>query len=118
MRHILVLAWITILATGCSTSPSVKTAQSFGLDRNFSGKLSVEQEQKVPPFMRRAFHVEAVQEITTTALGQKLKTQEKLAEEIRDGVTYVALKDYRCVHFPNAVSGMMIVIERYEIKGK
>jgi hypothetical protein len=103
---------------GCASPPSAKTASCFGIPCDFSGKLSAEQEKCVPPELRGAFHVESVRNISAIELAGELKRKEKLAEESRDGSRYVALRDYRCVTFPNGVSGMMIVVERYRVEDK
>ncbi|MCX7044491.1 MAG: hypothetical protein NTX50_03255 [Candidatus Sumerlaeota bacterium] len=91
------------------------TPSCFGIPCDFSGKLTEEQEKNVPDKLRGAFHVESVSEISREELDMKLKSNEKLAEETHNGVTYVALKDFRSVHFSSGISGMMIVIERYKL---
>ena len=97
-------------APDAATTPSC-----FGIPCDFSGKLTEEQEKNVPEKLRGAFHVETVSEIGRAELDKKLKSNEKLAEEAHDGVTYIALKDFRSVHFSSGISGMMIVIERYKL---
>ena len=88
----------------------------FGLKDSFSGRLTEEQEAHVPESLRGAFHIETVQDITPAALKKLTARKERVAEEMRGGVRYVALRDYRCVHFDGGVSGQMIVIERYRVK--
>jgi len=116
-KNALGLVAIALFAVGCSTLPQDNISQCFGIPCNFSGRLSEDQERNVPQQLRGAFYVESVQDITKSTLAEKVKSQTKLAEEARDGQTYVAIRDYRCVDFGKGVSGQMIVIERYRIKG-
>ena len=90
-------------------------AQCFGIPNDFSGKLPPEREQHIPKPLRGAFYIESVHDITTDELAERLRVNSQLAEEVRDGNTYVAVEDFRDVEFGNGVSGMMIVIERYRI---
>jgi len=116
-KNALGLIAIALFEIGCCTLPRENISQCFGIPCNFSGRLSEDQEHNVPEQLRGAFYIESVQDITNSTLADKVKSQEKLAEETRDGQTYVAIRDYRCVEFGNGVSGQMIVIERYRIKG-
>jgi hypothetical protein len=85
----------------------------FGIGNDFSGKLSDEQERRVPEEIRGAFYVESVCEVTAAGLPARTKGKTTLAEESHDGARYVAVRDYRCVGFANGASGWMIVIGRY-----
>jgi hypothetical protein len=109
----LALCMATLVASG---SPS--TNSCFGIPCDFSGKLKPEQERGVPLEIRGAFYVEFVRDISKTDVQKVLKDKEKVAEETRNGVKYIAVKGYRCVQFSKQVSGMMIVIERYRIADK
>ena len=88
---------------------------SFGIANTFSGNLSKGQERTVPESLRGAFMIESLRTITAAALAEKLQFRILVAEEVRDGVRHVALKDLRCVQFSDDVSGQMIVIERYRV---
>lgn len=116
------LAAVLLFAGGCSSTdlnaPSHDASSCFGIPCAFSGKLTAEQQKSIPSSLHGAFYIESVREINKVELSQKLKRKEKLAEEVRDGVTYVALKDFRCVKFGNGVSGMMLVVERYRIEDR
>jgi len=121
---IALLAVLSLTGTSCRntiepTDPprAVSDGTSFVIDNQFSGQLSDKQEEFAAKELRSAFHVESVQDITKAELARRMEHNDKVLEETRDGVHYVALKDYRCVHFGNGVSGQMIVIERYRITG-
>lgn len=121
-KQAIALAAVLLFAGGCSgnhpNAPAHDTASCFGIPCEFSGKLTAEQERSIPSGLRGAFYVESLRPINKGTLAQELKHKEKLAEEVRDGATYVALKDYRCVEFGSGVSGMMIVVERYRIEDR
>ena len=129
--------WLAVMAVGCGpsrppvsdpgTRPEPASSEPtrpnphaigdadkcFGISNDFSGRLSDEQERSAPDELRGAFYVESVRKVTGAELSERTKGKTKLAEESRDGTRYVAVRDYRCVGFPNGASGMMIVIERY-----
>ena len=110
-----------LFAGFCSPEPAPPAADThstdacFGIPGDFSGRLTPEQEKSVPPALRGAFRVEHVRDIQANSLEPLLKNKTLMAEETRDGVRYVALKDFRCVHFDAETSGMMIIIERYRV---
>ena len=139
MRSIL-LAAVTVVAIGCNgeaprertnaestqtsatrtvgVDPNVASKQvgeSFGLANTFSGKPSEEQERTLPDALRGAFSIESLRRITSDELAAQLKNKTCVAEEVKDGKRYVALKDFRHVQFSDNVSGQMIVIERYVV---
>lgn len=92
--------------------------KSFGIPNEFSGRLSDEQERLVPKALRGAFIVESLRTILETDLEKALRYKTLVAEESCEGKRYVALQDFRCVHFSDDVSGQMIVIERYVVEAK
>lgn len=90
-------------------------ALSFGIANSFSGKLSPEEDRKVPKTLRGAFYIESLRETSSADLAKEREFKTQVAEERRDGVRYVALEDFRHVQFSDVVSGMMTVIEPYRI---
>jgi hypothetical protein len=114
----LVLAASLVATDGLPASDDKKTNSCFGISCDFSGRLTPEQERNVPPALHNAFYIKSVRDISETNLRQLLTKKKQMAEETRDGVRYVAIKDYRCVDFGKGTSGMMIVIERYRVVDK
>ena len=111
-----------VFMNSCATSPASRDSarttsqgECFGVPYSFSGRLSPDQEARVPEALRGAFYIESVRHMTSTNFEMRAKDREIIAEETRNGERYVALRDYRCVDFGNGVSGLMIVVERYRI---
>ena len=94
---------------------AVAATLAFGIDDDFSGKLTSEQESSIPKTLRGAYYIETLRRITKRELEQALKSKELVAEETRDGKRVVAIKDYRHVQFSENLSGQMVVIERYVV---
>jgi len=114
------LAAVAVVCASCSpTPPTQGPAQDgkirFGLPNEFSGRLTEEHRSAAAEAIRDAYYVESVQDITSAELERVAQGTDLVAEETRDGVWYVALRDIRCIHFDNGVSGQMFVIERYRI---
>jgi hypothetical protein len=94
-------------------SSQVDTGTCFGIRNDFSGRLSQEQESRIPDSLRGASCVESVCNVTAAELTEMIKGKTKLAVETRGRSNYVAVRDFRCVHFGKGTSGMMLVVERY-----
>ena len=101
-----------------SESDRPQAGESFGIPNDFSGKLTEEQERHVPDALQGAFSIESLRTISTAELAKVSPLKDIVAEETRDGLKYVAIRDYRHVMFSNDVSGHMIVIERYQVVDK
>jgi hypothetical protein len=105
----------SVVADGDEPHAEEVVGECFGIVNSFSGTLSDEQERMVPEGLRDAFMIESLRQIKATDLAKKLKVRTQVAEETRENKRYVALRDYRCVHFSAELSGQMIVIERYVV---
>jgi hypothetical protein len=122
MKVIPILLVLALACSGCATASADRAESAvpgscFGLPCAFSGRLTVDEEKGVPAALHGAFHIESVRGIGRAEVEKVLAHKEKVAEETHDGATWLAVKDYRCVDFGNGTSGMMIVIERYRVRG-
>jgi len=123
MRNCVFLLGVVLACSECTTQSQIKTDlrstnSCFGIPCDFAGKLKPDQETGVPSELCGAFYIESVRDISETDMQKVLKDKKKVAEETRNGVKYIAVKDYRCVQFSKQVSGMMIVIKRYRVVDK
>ncbi len=112
-----ILVFVLIFILGCEEQSMQGDFRqtSFGLSNQFYGRPNLYQRKNLPQAMRTAYFIEPVRNISRADLAEIIKQKQLVAEEIKKGQHYVAMRDSRIVQLDNFSAGLMIYIERYRI---
>lgn len=89
--------------------------ETFGIPNSYSGELTDELATRVPDELRNAGWIEVLRPITATELAKVIEFNEQVAEEVRGGNRFVAVKSLMSVVVPGVGSGLTTVIRRYVV---
>jgi len=114
---LLVLVFCVIFILGCEEQSKQADFRqsSFGLSNKFYGRPNLYQRRNLPQAMRGAYYIEPVRNISRSDFTEIMKKKQVVAEEIKKGEHYVAMREARIVQLDTFAAGLMIYIERYRI---
>ncbi len=114
---LLVLVFCVIFILGCEEQSKQADfrQKSFGLSNSFYGRPNLYQRRNLPQAMRGAYYIEPVRNISRSDFTEIVKKKQLVAEEIKKGEHYVAMREAHIVQLDTFAAGLMIYIERYRI---
>ncbi len=114
---LLIFVFCVIFIFGCEEQSMQGdiALSSFGLSNSFYGRPNLYQRRNLPQAMRGAYYIEPVRNISRSDFTEIIKKKQLVAEEIKKGEHYVAMREARIVQLDTFAAGLMIYIERYRI---